>query len=102
MRGWRGVLGGILTLSVLYVITDVGAAGRLGGLFTDVSKLIAGGMERLSNPSTAGLKDFSKAGSGAKGSTSNLGAKAASAVAASAKGLTARKPSQVPPIRGPQ
>ena len=62
MRGWRGVLGGILTLSVIYVVTDVGAAGRLGGLFTDVSKLIAAGMKRVSDPSPAGLKDYRQGG----------------------------------------
>lgn len=60
MRGWRGVLGGILGLSILYALVQPGAAGRVGGLFGDASKLISNAIARVSDPSTGGLRDFRK------------------------------------------
>ena len=79
MRGWRGILGGILGLSVLYVLVQPGAAGRVGGLLGDTSKLINNGIKRLSDPSLAGLRDFRKAQTAGKSPSTQVKGKQPSA-----------------------
>jgi len=61
MRGWRGFLGGILGLSVLYALTSDRGSKQAGNLFDDIAGLIARGMDRISNPNVAGLRDFRQA-----------------------------------------
>lgn len=53
---WRGILAGSLALSVLYVLSQKGASGRVaqgGGLLVE-------GMRRLLSSEVAGIGDHSK------------------------------------------
>ncbi|HVQ95828.1 MAG TPA: hypothetical protein VMU51_32685 [Mycobacteriales bacterium] len=75
MRGWRGLLAGVLGLSALYaVIRTEAAAGRVGGLVD----LVNAGLRRLADPKVAGVGNhthgFTK--TGAPGSGGGTGGRA--------------------------
>jgi hypothetical protein len=58
MKGWRGFLGAVFGLSVLYAVLQPGAPERVGGAFEGISGLMEKGFARIGNPNIAGLRDF--------------------------------------------